>query len=68
MEKRKVPRGIQDETSSKDMANSRNLVSEIGAKASPKKGGRNQVSGSVNVPCSHATPVANVPWKPLIIR
>ena len=33
----KVPRGIQGEKSSKDMASSRNLVSTIGAQASPKK-------------------------------
>ena len=31
-------------------------------------GGRNQVSGRVSVPCWHATPVANAPWKPLLIR
>ena len=35
----KAPRGIQDEKSSKDNASSRNLVSTIGAQASPKKGG-----------------------------
>ena len=34
----KVPRGIQGEKSSKDMASSRNLVSTIGALASPKMG------------------------------
>ena len=34
----KVQRGIKCEKSSKDMASSRNLVSTIGAKASPKKG------------------------------
>ena len=34
----KVPRGIRDEESSKDMASSRNLVSTIGALASPKMG------------------------------
>ena len=34
----KVPRGIQGERSSKDMESSRNLVSTIGAQASPKKG------------------------------
>ena len=34
----KVPRGIQDEKSSKDMASSRNLVSPTGAQACPKKG------------------------------
>ena len=45
-----------------------NLVSTIGALASPKMGGRNQVSGRVSVPCWLATPVANAPWKPLIIR
>ena len=33
----------------------------------PPKRGRNQVSGVVRVPCWHATPVANAPWKPLII-
>ena len=49
------------------MASSRNLVSTIGALASPKMGGRNQVSGRVSVPCWHATPVANAPWKPLMI-
>ena len=31
------------------------------------KGGLNQVSGRVRVPCWHATPVANDPWKLLII-
>ena len=25
------------------------------------------MSGRVSVPCWHATPVANAPWKPLII-
>ena len=34
----KVPRGIRSEKSSKDMASSRNLVSTIGALASPKMG------------------------------
>ena len=34
----KVPRGIRGEKSSKDMASSRNLVSAIGALASPKIG------------------------------
>ena len=35
---KKVPRGIRGEKSSKDMASSRNLVSKIGAQASPKMG------------------------------
>ena len=43
------------------------LVSVIRAHASPPKRGRNQVSGGVSVPCWHATPVVNAPWKPLII-
>ena len=34
----KVPRGIRGEKSSKDMASSMNLVSTIGALASPKMG------------------------------
>ena len=34
----KVPRGIRGEKSSKDKASSRNLVSTIGALASPKMG------------------------------
>ena len=25
------------------------------------------MSGRVSVPCWHATPVANAPWKPLIL-
>ena len=49
------------------MASSRHLVSTIGAQASPTMGGRNQMSGRVSVPCRHATPLENAPWKPLII-
>ena len=63
----KVPRGIRGERSSKDMASSRNLVSTIGSISKSQNGGRNQVSGRVSVPCWLATPVANAPWKPLII-
>ena len=33
-----------------------------------KKGGRKKVPGRVSVPCWHATPVANVPREPLVIR
>ena len=51
----------------KNVASSRHLVSTIGTQASPTMEGRNQVSGRVSVPCWHATPVANAPWKPLII-
>ena len=49
------------------MASSRNLVSTIEGISKSQNGGRNQVSGRVSVPCWHATPVANAPWKPLII-
>ena len=38
LSKIKVPRGIQGEKSSKDMVSSRNVISKIGAQASPKKG------------------------------
>ena len=34
----KVPKGIQGEKSSKELASSRNLVSTIGALTSPQKG------------------------------
>ena len=27
--------------------------------------GRDQVSGELSVPCRHATPVADAPWKPI---
>ena len=54
--------------SSKDMASSRNLVSTNGALASPKMGDGTRCPGRVSVPCWLATPVANAPWKPLIIR
>ena len=40
----KLPKGIRGEKSSTDLASSRNTVSTIGAKASPKMGGWNQVS------------------------
>ena len=64
----KVPKGFLGEKSSKDMASSINLVSTIGVQASPKMGGRNQVSGRVSVPFLHAKPVANTPRTPLIIQ
>ena len=62
----KVQRGIRGEKSSKDMASSRNLVSTIGALASPKWGTEPGVRKGKR-PCWHATPVAKAPWKPLII-
>ena len=59
----KVPKGNRGEKLSKDMATSKNLVLTIGAQASPKMEGRNQVSGRVSGPCWHARPVAKAPWK-----
>ena len=44
------------------------FLSTFGAQASPQKGGRNQVSERVSAPCWLATPIANAPWKPPIIR
>ena len=49
------------------MASSRNLVSTIGAQASPAMGDGTRCPERVSVPCWHATPVANAPWKPLKI-
>ena len=59
----KVPRGIQGEKSSKDMASSRNLVSKIGAQASPKrwtepgvrKGKRSLLASHTRCKCSMET-------------
>ena len=50
------------------MTSSRNLVSTIGAQASPTMGDETRCpEGFTSVPCLHATPVANAPWKPLIL-
>ena len=62
----KVPKSIQGEEPRKDTASSVKLVSTIGA--SFQKGECNQVSGRVSFPCWLATPVANAPWKPSVIR
>ena len=53
----KVP-SIQREKSGKDTA----YLGQLEHKQFPK-GGRNQVSRRVNVPCWHATPVVNAPRK-----
>ena len=37
---------------------------DIRTHASPEEG-QDQVSGGVSVPCWHATPVADAPWKPI---
>ena len=64
----KVPRGIRGEKSSKDMASYEEFGLNNWSISKSQNGGRNQVSGRVSVPCWHATPVANAPWKPLVIR
>ena len=46
---------------------SREIGLNIRTLASPKVG-QDKLSGGVNVLCWHAAPVANVLWKPLIIR
>ena len=59
----KVPRGIRCEKSSKDMASSRNLVSTIGALASPeigtepgvRKGKRSLLASHTRCKCSMET-------------
>ena len=59
-------RGIFDVRKSSLMTGFGKIVSTIRAYASPKVG-RNKVSGTVSVPCWHATPVGHAPWKPLVI-
>ena len=50
----KVPRGIRGEKTSKDMASSRNLVSTIGAQASPTMGTEPGVrKGKRSLPACH---------------
>ena len=63
----KVPRGTQCESRERY-----GKFGKIGINnwiiSKSNKGGRNQVSGMVSVPFWHLTPVANTPWKPLVIR
>ena len=67
----KVPRGIRGEKSSKDMASSRNLVSTIGALASPKwgtepgvqKGKRSLLASYTRCICSMETTHNSVKFK-----
>ena len=65
----KVPRGSQGEKSRKIWQVEQIWSVQLEHKQVPKRGGgRNQMSGRVNVPSWHATPVANAPWKTLTIR
>ena len=60
-------RWVQGEKFSKDTASLSNLISTIGAQASPKRGMEPGVrKGKRSL--MHATSVANAPWKPLTIR
>ena len=45
-----------------DKTSSGKIGLDIRTHASPKVG-QDQVSGGVSVPCWHATPVADAPWK-----
>ena len=47
-----------------DQTSSGEIGLDIRTHASPKVG-QDQVSGGVSVPCRHATPVADAPWKPI---
>ena len=47
-----------------DKTSSGEIGLDIRTHASPKVG-QDQVSGGVSVPCRHATPVADAPWKPI---
>ena len=50
---------------SRNKTSSGDIGLNIRTLASPKVG-QDQVSGGVSVPCRHATPVADAPWKPII--
>ena len=57
-------RGMFETQKSRNKTSSGEIGLDIRTHASPKVG-RNQVSGGVSVPCRHATPVADAPWKPI---
>ena len=57
-------RGVFEIQKSGDKTSSGEIGLDIRTHASPKVG-QDQVSGGVSVPCRHATPVADVLWKPL---
>ena len=47
-----------------DKTSSGEIGLDIRTHASPKVG-QDQVSGGVSVPCRHASPVADAPWRPI---
>ena len=60
-------RGMFETQKSRNKTSSGDIGLNIRTLASPKVG-QDQVSGGVSVLCWHATPVANVLWKPLAVR
>ena len=60
-------RGMFETEKSRNKTSSGDIGLNIRTLASPEVG-QDQVSGGVSVLCWHASPVANVPWKPLAIR
>ena len=57
-------RGVFEIQKSGDKTSSGEIGLDIRTHASPRVG-QDQVSGGVSVPCRHATPVADVLWKPI---
>ena len=57
-------RGMFETRKSRNKTSSGDIGLNIRTIASPKVG-QDQVSGGVSVPCRHATPVADAPWKPI---
>ena len=65
-EKKEVLRDVRN-SKVRNKTSSGEIGLNIRTLPSPKVG-QDQVSGGVSVLCWHATPVANVLWKPLAIR
>ena len=57
-------RGMFETQKSRNKTSLGDIGLNIRTIASPKVG-QDQVSGGVNVPCQHATPVADAQWKPV---
>ena len=64
LEAKEKYRGVFEIQKSGDKTSSGEIGLDIRTYASPKVG-QDQVSGGVSVPCRHATPVADVLWKPI---
>ena len=57
-------RGMFETRKSGNKTSSGEICLDIRTHASPKVR-QDQVSGGVSIPCQHATPIADVPWKPI---